>query len=307
MSSLPSLGIIGGGFVGSSFAKVFAHYTSVRVFDLDRERATHGLVETLEQDVLLVAVPTPMNVDGSVGVQYVRAALQDIANNSVHWRPVLIKSTLPPQTLLRLAIEYQDALALIFSPEFLTERTAEYDLQQSNRFIFGCEADVQEPGAQPFELVEHLFGERFSKVPRHWTSLEAASLVKYFTNIFFANKVSIFNEFAQIAAAYGQDPAHVISLFLLDSRIGRSHFQVPGHDGQYGFGGSCFLKDINGFIRLAKDVGTDPTVASAAWKKNIEVRGLEQIEAELDRLLGRAASEVISKGDLLALGEDDEA
>ena len=60
--------------------------------------------------------------------------------------------------------------------------------------------------------------------------------------------------------------------FILDGRIGNSHIDVPGHDGDYGFGGKCFPKDINAIIHKAEELGIDPTVMKAAWKKNLEVR-----------------------------------
>ena len=33
-----------------------------------------------------------------------------------------------------------------------------------------------------------------------------------------------------------------LSGFVSDGRIGHSHLGVPGHDGKFGFGGSCFPK-----------------------------------------------------------------
>ena len=74
---------------------------------------------------------------------------------------------------------------------------------------------------------------------------------------------------------------------LEDGRIGRSHWQVPGHDGKLGFGGSCFPKDLNGFMHFAKSIGVDPTVSEAVWKKNLEVRP----EKDWEELKGRAVSE----------------
>jgi UDPglucose 6-dehydrogenase len=59
---------------------------------------------------------------------------------------------------------------------------------------------------------------------------------------------------------------------MSDGRIGISHFQVPGFDGDFGFGGTCFPKDINALIKSFEDCDLDPLMLSAAWERNILVR-----------------------------------
>jgi UDPglucose 6-dehydrogenase len=80
------------------------------------------------------------------------------------------------------------------------------------------------------------------------------------------------NEFAQVAEAFDLEPNEVIGKVMLDQRIGRSHWMVPGHDGKRGFGGHCFPKDINGYLHIARELGVDPLIGQAAWDKNLEVR-----------------------------------
>jgi UDPglucose 6-dehydrogenase len=36
-------------------------------------------------------------------------------------------------------------------------------------------------------------------------------------------------------------------------RIGHSHLQVPGSDGKFGYGGTCFPKDVKAFIGYDKN------------------------------------------------------
>ena len=79
----------------------------------------------------------------------------------------------------------------------------------------------------------------------------------------------------------------VIEYALYDQRIGRTHFSTPGPDGRKGFGGSCFPKDLNALIYVAKSLGVNPAVLSATWEKNIEVRP----ERDWEQLKGRAISE----------------
>jgi UDPglucose 6-dehydrogenase len=273
MSEVPTVGIIGGGFVGGSIAKGFQHYTDVKVFDLESDRANASFEDTIEQEVLFVCVNTPMRKNGSVDTSAVEGVLEDLRGNMPEGhqnKDVIIKSTIPPDDIGRLILEFADDMFLIYSPEFLTERTAEYDFNQSNRLIFGtlqnCDVDTQK------DKVYNLFQHRFPEVQQHWCRFEEASLVKYFTNVFFSVKIALMNEFAQVAEAFDLEPNEVIGKVMLDQRIGRSHWMVPGHDGKRGFGGHCFPKDINGYLHIARELGVDPLIGQAAWDKNLEVR-----------------------------------
>lgn len=293
MSDTPSIGIIGGGFVGGSIAAGFQHYTDVKVFDFVPERASASYEETIEQDILFVCVNTPMKSDGTVDVSAVNTVLEELRGNlpAGHQnKPVIIKSTIPPDAIGRFILEYGDDLFIIYSPEFLTERSAEYDFNQTNRIILGvldgeAEQHRRSPGPA-MTAVENLFTERFPQVPVYWCRFEEASLIKYFTNVFFCVKISLMNEFAQMAEAFGLVPDEVIGKVLLDQRIGRSHFKTPGHDGKKGFGGHCLPKDLNGYMHIAQSLGVTPTVARAAWAKNLEVRP----EKDWENDKGRAVS-----------------
>ena len=77
-----------------------------------------------------------------------------------------------------------------------------------------------------------------------------------------------------------------INGFILDSRIGHSHLQVPGPDGKLGFGGSCFPKDIQALITFGDELGIDMNVLKGAWKTNLTVRP----EKDWENLKGRAVS-----------------
>ena len=91
-------------------------------------------------------------------------------------------------------------------------------------------------------------------------------------NCFFSVKLSFMNEMLQGAEALGVDWDAAVKGFITDGRIGNSHIDVPGHDGSRGFGGKCFSKDLNAFIELFQQLGIDPSVMKATWKKNLEVR-----------------------------------
>lgn len=290
------VGIIGGGAVGKAHANVFRHYCDVRVYDIEPQRATHSLRDTLSQDVLFLCLPTPMRKDGTVEPIAVLDALCAMRSES-NCRAVVLKSTLPPDLLIECNMLLPGRF--IYSPEFLTERSAEHELQQSSNFIFGAnDVDVDAEDA-----VRSLFHRRWAGIPQHWTSLETASLVKYMRNVFFACKVGLMNEFDQLARSFEAERDEAMKLFMLDARIGRSHNEVPGHDGQLGFGGSCFLKDVNAFLHMAREQGVRAHIVEAAWQSNVARRGAEQIALELERMKGRAITESITPAEVEKLGQ----
>lgn len=278
-----SIGIIGCGFVGGAISRGFKHYTDVKVYD----KATDykfDYVDVVNQDILFVCLPTPMKEDGSVELKILFGALErisDTLNDSL--KPVIIKSTIPPGICQDMSRRFPN-LCIIYNPEFLTERTSDLDFLQQSRIILGVGSDEK---SVPIGNVIELFKSRFPGVPikkMHW---DEASLIKYFTNVFFCTKVGIFNEFCQVAESLGLDGNEIVEEVLNDGRIARSHWMVPGWDGKRGFGGSCFPKDINGFIEFAKKLGIDPLISEAVWAKNLEVRP----DRDWENLKGRAISD----------------
>jgi UDPglucose 6-dehydrogenase len=284
----PSCGVIGCGFVGGAVIEAFKHYTDLKAYDKNKDMG-FDYEDVINQDVLFVSLPTPMKGNGEVDLSILDGALEKISTNlleGITGKPVLIKSTVPPGVCEEFQEKFSN-LTIIFNPEFLTERTANLDFIQQSRIILGLENVPRAEIFPQINKVVELFEARFPGVRIAIMNWDEASLVKYFTNIFFSVKVSLFNEFAQIAEALRLKPNGIAEELLNDGRIGRSHWQVPGHDKKRGFGGSCFPKDINGYIALAKKMGVDPLIGEAAWAKNIEVRP----ERDWESLKGRAVSD----------------
>jgi len=80
----------------------------------------------------------------------------------------------------------------------------------------------------------------------------------------------------------------VVEYALYDERLGKSHLSVPGPDGNPGFGGHCFPKDLNAVMHFANKNGVSTPVMSGAWQKNIEVR--EPSARDWEHMLGRAVT-----------------
>ena len=282
------IGVVGNGFVGGAvkfgFSPQVGCDAEVRVYDKNPDKSTHSLEETVNKsDFIFLSVPTPANEDGSINIDIITSALEDI--NEVHDgkdNAILIRSTVIPGTTWALQTKYPN-LNILFNPEFLTERSANFDFINQSRFIVGNSGKQMSAmkSEQFVELIKDRFGDCVAILE---TTYEPAELIKYMNNCFFATKVSFMNEMYQIAEKIDANWDEAVSGFVSDGRIGHSHLGVPGHDGKFGFGGSCFPKDIQAMIDFAEMFGLNPSVLKGAWEKNLEVRS----EQDWKELKGRA-------------------
>ena len=179
---------------------------------------------------------------------------------------LVIKSTVPVGTTLKIQSKYPK-LKICHSPEFLTARKAKIDFCTPARNIVGYanHRDVA-------ERLSDLYKKRFPGTACITMSSNESEMVKYMANCFFATKVSFFNEMYLLADKLGLNWQSLLEGVLTDGRIGVSHYDVPGHDGDFGFGGTCFPKDINALINLMKDHDITPHVLQGAWEQNVKVR-----------------------------------
>jgi len=263
------IGVIGNGFVGSAIISGFSlHAKEIKIYDVDAQRSTHSFEETVRKsDFVFVSVPTPMSGDlgGKIDLSILDSVFNKINKTRGSSNPIFIlKSTVVPGTVERLIKEYPK-LKIVFSPEFLTERSARLDFINASRIILGgSKANCNK--------VETLFRDRFPYIKIIKTDPTSAQFIKYMANCFFAVKVSFMNEMRQASDIVGCNWGDVMNGFVSDGRVGNSHLDVPGHDGDFGYGGKCFPKDINAFISFFEDIGVNPDVMKASWNKNLEVR-----------------------------------
>ena len=282
------IGVVGNGFVGGAvkfgFSPQVGCDAEVKVYDKNPSKSTHTLEETVnDSDFIYLSVPTPANKDGSINLDILEGALDDISEiHDGRDNAILIRSTVIPGTTWALQQKYP-RLNILFNPEFLTERSANFDFINQSRFIVGNSgAQLNQGKSEEFvDLIKDRFGDCVAVME---TSYETAELIKYMSNCFFATKVSFMNEMYQIAEKIDANWDEAVSGFVADGRIGHTHLGVPGHDGKFGFGGSCFPKDIQAMIDFAEMFGLNPSVLKGAWEKNLEVRS----EQDWKELKGRA-------------------
>ena len=275
-----NIGIIGQGFVGNAVYNKFKNYYNVLTFDLDKSLCNSSFEKINKECIyIFVCLPTPMNKDGSCYTGIVEDLLIKInkyANEISQTKIVIVKSTIPPGTTKQWNDKF-DNLSIVFNPEFLTEANAVRDYENQNRIILGGLTHIT------LEL-NSIFSTVFPTAKIINTNSTDAEMVKYTTNSFLAMKVSFANEIYQICKKVNANYDKVIESTIEDVRLGKSHWKVPGPDGDFGFGGHCFPKDINALISVAINNNISPTMLKAINEKNKEVRS----NKDWENMKGRA-------------------
>ena len=275
-----NIGIIGQGFVGNAIYQKFKNYYNVLTYDLQVKLCNSTLEEINENcNIIFVCLPTPMNIDGSCNVSIVENVLNDLeilASLEQEEKIVVIKSTIPPNTTKKWNKEYT-FLDVVFSPEFLTEANAVSDFNNQTRIILGGDKI-------PTTKLKPIFAKAFPKATIIKTDSTYAEMVKYVTNSFLATKVSFANEMYEICKGLNVDYDKVIEYACYDERLGKSHWAVPGPDGNFGYGGHCFPKDIQALINVAKDLNVNPRMLEATNEKNFDTR----VDRDWESMTGRA-------------------
>ncbi len=215
-----------------------------------------------ESLIVFLAVPTPMDEDGSADLQHVLSAAREVAKGMNGYKIIVDKSTVPvgtarlvKQTIAALTDQTFDVVS---NPEFLKEGDAVNDFMKPDRVVIGCDS----PQAQA------VIGDLYSPFVRSghpvlFMGVESAELTKYTANALLAAKISFINEIARLCEKVGADVAEVRSGIGSDSRIGNA-FLFPG----MGFGGSCFPKDLRALDYTATEKGLELLVVKAAIRTN---------------------------------------
>lgn len=259
--------------------------------------------------VIFICVPTPMFDDGASDTSIVENVCKEI--NEILLREnknslVVIKSTVSPGTCQKIQNECNN-ISVVFNPEFLKEATFLKDFLEQNRIILGSKDNralnkVFSIYSEFLKNRHEYFYEAFllsgssDDKERYLTAqhtpiktfddYESAEMVKYVANCFLATKISFANEMYQVCQKLNVNYDNVIEAATLDERLGPKYgWTVPGeikYNGKavFGYGLSCFPKDVNAFIHKAKELGVDPKVVKACWEKNLEVRGKENRDWE---------------------------
>jgi UDPglucose 6-dehydrogenase len=224
------------------------------------EGVAHGLYQ-------FIAVGTPADEDGSADLSHVLAVAATVAEHMDAYRVVVDKSTVPVGTARRVGEVIRERLArrgatvpfaVVSNPEFLKEGNAVEDFMKPDRIIIGADDE------RAIREMQRLYAP-FNRKSDRLLVMDplSAELTKYAANAMLATKISVMNEFANIAERVGADIEQVRVGLGSDPRIG-FHFIYPGA----GYGGSCFPKDVSALIHTAREVGHPAHILQAVQAVN---------------------------------------
>ena len=228
--------------------------------------------------VVFICVGTPPLPNGDADLSAIEMVARMLAKRASGYRLVIEKSTVPVQTAARLksylAVHSSNGqdYDVASNPEFLREGTAVEDFLHPDRIVVG----VESPRAA--QLMREIYGPVISQTfdcPVHpgcskrnrpkflVTDTKSSELIKHASNSFLAMKISFVNMVANLCEVVGADVSKVAEGMGFDPRIGRA-FLNPG----IGFGGFCFPKDLQAFIRIAEKSGCDFSLLKEVEKIN---------------------------------------
>ena len=262
------VGVVGVGMVGGAMANYFKK-TGRTLFLYDPHKRLGSKKEVNKADVVFICVPTPFLRDGSgFDLSYVKEACGYLKKGKI----VVIKSTVVPGTTEKLQREYSH-LKFLFNPEFLTEMTADQDMNYPDRQIIGYTKESFNIAGHVMRLLPLAPYERIMPATE-------AEMVKYYGNTWFSVKVTFANQMYDLCEKLDIDYDLVKEAASADKRIGSSHLEVF-HKGYRGYGGKCLPKDTRALIELADSIGVDMKLHKMAEEINnrmMDDQGIEDPE-----------------------------
>jgi UDPglucose 6-dehydrogenase len=310
------IAVIGVGYVGLSTATIFAELgNDVIAADIDKEKIENlnkgimpifepGLKELVERnlkekrlrfthdnkevikhgDVIFICVGTPPKENWETELKYLEDAAIEIAHNMESYKVIVHKSTVPVETSEKIKDiitknSKNTEFDVVSNPEFLREGTAIKDTMNPDRIVIGADSN------KAIDIMKKLYSP--IKAPMIVTDIRSAELIKHASNAFLATKISFINAIANVCELSGADVEKVAEGMGYDKRIGRSFLNAG-----IGYGGFCFPKDVQAFIKIAEKYGYDLKLLKATneineqQKKNFTNKIKDNLKELNDKKIG---------------------
>jgi UDPglucose 6-dehydrogenase len=244
----------------------------------------------IEADVIFIAVGTPPLPSGEADLSALKnvaeklgAKLKNSKKNKFNL--LVVKSTVPVGTskvvekiILKSGLKL-GTFEVVSNPEFLREGKAVADFLHPDRIVIGA------LGKKACNLMAELYRPLNARLV--FMDPRSAELVKYTSNVFLANRISLINEIANICEFVGANIKCVVEGIGYDARIGNLYLK-PG----IGYGGSCLPKDVSALIHLAERYDYNPVILKAVHQRNILQR--EHFAKKIVGLLKEIGGKVVA-------------
>ena len=238
------IGIAGVGYVGGAVKNWFEQ-EGFPLFLHDKGKKMGSVQELNKAELIFLCLPTPFGEKTGFSDAAIWEVLQQIEGN----KTIVVKSTVLPGSIEKYQVSFPHH-KILFNPEFLTEKNAVQDFLHPKRQIVGYTKTSKDDADKVMALLPKA---PFQKI----MGAKEAEMVKYFGNLFLANRVIFANQIYDVCEKLGIDYDAVKEVAGQDERVGQSHFDVF-FEGYRGYSRSCLPKDTKAFIQLASSLGLNP-------------------------------------------------
>ncbi|MEO2152142.1 MAG: UDP-N-acetyl-D-mannosamine dehydrogenase [Thermococcus sp.] len=228
-----------------------------KAVESDNLRATSDPEEIRGKDAYIICVQTPLREDKTPDLSYLESAVKTVAEAMKRGSLVVIESTVPPLTTIRMAELIEELTGfkagkdfyMVHAPERVMPGRIFKELVYNSRIFGGITPESA-------EMAEKLY-RSFVKGQTFKTNSTVSEVVKLMENTFRDVNIALANEFAFLAHQYGIDVFEAIEL-------ANTHPRVKIHTPGIGVGGHCLPKDPHlllwpakedfGLIKLAREI-----------------------------------------------------
>ncbi len=195
-----------------------------------------AMTTTVPADVFIISVPTPINIDKTADMKYVKAASESIVPHLREGNIVILESTSPPGTvddlivpiLAKSGLHIGEQVFVAHSPERVLPGRILIELVENNRIVGGINKISS-------EVVKDLY-KTFVKGEIFITDATTAEMCKLMENTFRDVNIALANELAMLCEEMGINAWDVL-------KLSNKHPRVNIHQPGPGVGGHCIAVD----------------------------------------------------------------
>lgn len=290
---MPKVAIIGQGYVGLTIAAFAAEFFEIVGFDSNqklvdqlnsgishiegvestaltkwikagRYSATTLASEIRDCEIVVIAVPTPLNAERQPDLTNIEEACKTIGKNVSQTALVINESTSFPGTLrnfIKPVIEKHSPAQIdhlyAISPERVDPGRTDFNQKNTPRLYAGLSPEAS--------VKTREFYSRFCDNLVEVSSPEVAEAAKLFENTFRQVNIALVNEFAQIAHALG------ISVYETLDAANTKPYGFMKFAPSAGVGGHCIPVDPTYLAAVAEEHGAPATFIRRANEVNLEM------------------------------------
>ena len=234
------IGIIGFGVVGRA-----AYFTLSKQYEIvkyDKYQKLDNFIDLNGCKFVFIMVPTPFDCSRN---EVDKSAVLDSLDNldKINFGGIVIlKSTVPPGFCDTILEKYN--FDIVFNPEFLRESTTpNEDFEKQDTVVIGTLSE------KIFKDVKKMYQKVLRTDASYYqTTNTEAEMIKCAQNTMLSSRVAIANIIYDACEEYSIDYQKIREIaFDSFDILGPHMVQVPGPDGNRGFGGKCLPKDIRAF------------------------------------------------------------